>query len=71
MSNLGGNQPGAEGSPVLQEFDHYDFINAPQFVDFSDLAQNDDPNADVFFGEIRSSDACIICYKKFQIRVYM
>lgn len=36
------------------DVDHYDFINAPQYVDFADLAHNDDPNADLFFGELVS-----------------
>lgn len=34
----------------LDQIDHYDFINAPQFVDFDDLASHDDPQADKFFG---------------------
>jgi len=34
-----------------QQIDHYDFINAPQFVDFEDLHAQDDPDADKFFGK--------------------
>jgi hypothetical protein len=37
------------------DVDHYDFINAPQYVDFSDLSKSDDPNADLFFGNFISN----------------
>ncbi len=52
-SSLRGNSGGGlvsyqdlEGMSV----DQYDFINAPQYVDFEELGKNDDPNADHFFG---------------------
>jgi len=54
MSSSGNNDniiSSGDGGSV-QEFSHYDFINAPQFVDFADLDRYDDPNADVFFGKL-------------------
>ncbi|OXA46749.1 Targeting protein for Xklp2 [Folsomia candida] len=42
------------------DVDHYDFINAPQYVDFADLAHNDDPNADLFFETHREEDDFLI-----------
>ncbi|CAL8096330.1 unnamed protein product [Orchesella dallaii] len=43
-----------------QQIDHYDFINAPQFVDFDDLQSQDDPDADKFFETHREEDDFLI-----------
>jgi len=42
----------------MDEVDHYDFINAPQYVDLSEIANNGfaDDDADKFFGEFLTNN---------------